>query len=80
MSMPSLSEGSDGLQPVRLFNRGAVEEKGEGARLVRLISLLSLISIFPSSLTNHSIVDLLCWCDRSRRSRQDYYGTEGNGT
>lgn len=31
-----MSEAGDGLQPVRLFNRGAVEEKGEGARLVRV--------------------------------------------
>ena len=38
MSMPALGEASDGLQPVRLFNRMAVEEKGEGARLVRILS------------------------------------------
>ena len=44
--MPSLSEGSDGLQPVRLFNRMAVEEKGEGARLVRHASTQISISIY----------------------------------
>ena len=41
--MSALGEASDGLQPVRLFNRMAVEEKGEGARLVRFLS--SFVSI-----------------------------------
>lgn len=42
MNIPSLNEGGDGLQPVRLFNRNTTEEKGEGVRLV----------CFPGQLTN----------------------------
>ena len=50
--MPSISEGSDGLQPVRLFNRGAIEEKGEGARLVRTNSSLFDFPLSCATVTN----------------------------
>lgn len=51
MSMPTLGDASDGLQPIRLFNRGAVEEKGEGARLVRMIVCISIGPPYTAAYT-----------------------------
>lgn len=67
MSMPSISDGGDGLQPVRLFNRMAIEEKGEGARLVRRRVALNESSELCLTSSRFNPLDLLCRCHCSRR-------------
>jgi len=48
--MSALGEASDGLQPVRLFNRMAVEEKGEGARLTFFVGAIALGDLVKTTM------------------------------